>query len=206
MGRTHPNVLKAKKQKRQGRRAYLTSKFSGIHVPRTVGQTAKPEMMAAVGFTNRFPRPGMNDELFNLLFPPSVVIGWMKEQHAQEDKEIARALADHSKGFKRRYALQRAEEEAAIERLLDHEEAHNCITVRESLMLKSRLTFLHNSRYTHCYFIETFYRDNGGSYMMKSAVYEGRERIALLMQIPSKISWVEFLGLPSLIPVLPRSE
>lgn len=41
MGRIHPNVLKARKQKRNnGRRAYLTNKFSIIHVPRAIGQEA----------------------------------------------------------------------------------------------------------------------------------------------------------------------
>lgn len=206
MGRQHPNILKIKKRRHKERRYYIDSKFNGIHVPRTVGQTTKPEVMAAVGFTQRFPRADQWDIWMNSVFLPDMdPVKGMKENWKYDAKEARDASNSGGKGWKRRYALSRAEEER-VQELLEHEEAHNCITVKDSRLLCSRLTFLHNSKYTHCYFIETFYRPDGRSYMMKSVVYEGRDRAYFKMHHPSQIDWVEHVPLPSLVPVLPRSE
>lgn len=46
--RTHPNVIKVRKQKRNGRRAYLTPIFGLIKVTRSVGKSDVPDKMRAL--------------------------------------------------------------------------------------------------------------------------------------------------------------
>lgn len=48
MGRTPPNIIKLRKQKRNGRRAYLTPIMGLIKVPRRVGKTEVPEEMRSL--------------------------------------------------------------------------------------------------------------------------------------------------------------
>lgn len=180
MGRTHPNVLKIRKQMRQGRRAYLTSVFSTVHVPRKVGKTSIPEDAQPL-FDYRS-RGIQNPELeayLNRIFPGV--------------KQIS---------LTRKYCLDEAEL-VRLEYLISDPDVCDYITIRQSAMLGSRTTMVYNRQQTRVYFLEIAYRNNGASYIQKSKVYGSKAR-ALFDLEHNRVSWLEHLPLASLELVLPR--
>lgn len=204
MGRVPPNVLKLRKQKRKGSRAYL-NRFNSIHVPRSVGKSGIPEDAKPL-FDYRERAKGFFDPVFDRLFPswPSKPSDWSSE-HASDkildkDGNPIPELVGVRNG--RKWALELAEQQKVIATIQD-DEACDSYTVAEGGITKTRLTLVYNIRKTRFYFIEVAARDNGASYMMKSIVYGAEDR-ALFAYRHRNISWLECVPLASLELVLPR--
>ena len=201
MGRKHPNVLKLQRQKRKGRRAYLTSKFSVMHVPRSISTSHIPEDAEPL-FRRRY--DVWDDAYLNAIFPGITpqASQWKSEyltKFTDKDGEpIAENVGEHNG---RKFALDRSEEERLLALVADPDVCdYHTMPVGE--MTKTRLTFVFNRQKTRCYFLEIAYRDNA-SYCMKSKVYGSEERAMFDFQ-HRRISWMEFLELSSLSLVLPR--
>lgn len=146
MGRIPPNVLKLRKQKRKGRRAYLNQ--GKIYVPRSVGKSFIPED---------------SKPLFDY-----------RERVKSYAIPFLERIFPSMKGEERRFALERAEEEKLIASVEDPDVC-DCYTVAQGGITKTRLTLVYNLRKTRLYFIEVAYRE-GASYMMKSIVYGAEDR------------------------------
>lgn len=126
MGRIHPNVLKLRKQKRNSsRRAYLTTKFSIIHVPRTLGMSGIPE--------DARPMFSYADHLKgnNALFEPFL-------------KAVLPSVA---------FCLEPTEEQKLIE-LIQHEEVVDFFTVRDAPIQHYRLSLVFNRKKTVLFFVK----------------------------------------------------
>lgn len=199
MGRIPPNVLKLRKQKRQGRRAYL-SRYNEMYVPRSVGKSGIPEDAKAL-FDYRERAKGFFDPVFDRLFPafPSKPSDWSSEGANPKFPEILENIGERNG---RRWALELAEQERIINSIADPEVCDS-YTVAEGGITRTRLTLVYNMRKTRLYFIEVAARDNGASYLMKSMVY-GAEDNALTAYRLKRITWLECLPLASLTLVLPR--
>jgi len=205
VGRVPPNVLKLRKQKRQGRRAYLTAEFSTIHVPRSIGKSSIPEDSKPL-FDYRGRMPGAGTIRFLNSIMPDLPIPERKELlkniQEMEHKAIEWALNNPAHSKRRKYALSRAEEERLIAALEDPDVCDS-YTVKDGGITKTRLTLVYNIRKTRCYFIEVAFREEGKSYMMKSSVYGAEDR-ALFAYRHKRIDWMEFHELSTLSLVLPR--
>jgi hypothetical protein len=177
MSRTHPNVLKAQRQRRKGRRAYLTSVYSLIKVPRRISTSHIPEDAKDV-FNYRQRGKGYYDPYLNALFPGV-------KQESQE----------------RKFALERSEEEKLLE-LIEDPDVCDYITLPSSPKLQKRITFVFNRKYSRCFFVEVWYAENN-SFVLKSKVYGSKER-AMFDHDNKRINWHSRLDLASLSLVLPR--
>lgn len=207
MARLHPNVLKVRKQKRLGgRRAYLTSQYSLISVPRRVGISDIPE--DAVGLFNyrgRGSEPGY-DPFLDAIFPGVTpkASEWKsvnldkKYLDADGNPIVDTAISPHNG---RKFTLERSEEEKLIA-LIEDPDVCDYVTLRTSVIQKKRMTFVFNRKHDRCFFIEITYSESS-SYCMKSKVYGSKER-AMFDFEHKRISWMEFLELSSLALVLPR--
>src|SRR6266852_4101349 len=169
MGRKHPNVLKLQRQRRSGRRAYLTSKFSIIHVPRQISTSHIPEDAEPL-FRRRY--DVWDDAYLNAIFPGI-------KQDSQE----------------RNFAIERSEEEKLLALVADPD-VGDYITLPVGEMTKTRYTFVFNRQKSRCYLLEIAYRENASD-CMKSTVYGSEER-AMFDFKHQRISWMEFLELSSL--------
>lgn len=177
MARRHPNVLKVSKQRRQGRRAYLTSVYSLIKVPRSIDTANIPEDARAL-FSYRDRGNSYYDPYLNAIFPG-----------------VQRT------SIERKFSIDRMEEEKLIA-LLEHPDVCDYVTLRAGGITKTRLTFVFNRGCTSCFFLEVCYHP-GNSYVMKSKLYGSRER-AMFDLDHKRITWLEHLPLTSLSLVLPR--
>lgn len=178
MGRLHPNVLKVRKQKRQGRRAYLTSVYSLIKVPRSVGKADIPENARAMFDYRARGNTVSYDPWLDAIFPG------VKQQ-----------------GKERKFALELAEEQRLIG-MVEDPDVCDYITLKTSDLQQKRLTFVFNRAHTRCFFIEVTYAD-ANSFAMKSKVYGSKDR-AMFDFEHKRISWMEFIELSTLSLVLPR--
>lgn len=206
MARLHPNVLKVRKQKRQGRRAYLTSVYNLIKVPRAISISDIPEdSQALFNYRKRGSTTGL-DPFLDAIFPgvkPKESV-WSS---VQVDKKytaldgspiVDTAISSHNG---RKFALDLAEEEKLVA-LIEDPDVCDYITMRTSVMQKTRLTFVYNRQYTRCFFVEVTYAE-ADSFAMKSKIYGSRDR-AIFDYEHKRISWMEFLELSTLSLVLPR--
>lgn len=175
MGRTHPNVLKVRKQKRKGRRAYLTSVYSLIQVPRSVGVSGIPENAKAL-FAYRERGKGFYDGWLETIFP-----------------------GRKSTSIERKYAIERAEQERLLA-FCDQEDVCDFHTVRDYPLQNKRLTIVFNRKKDLVYFIEVRYFEQT---VYKSKQYGSYDR-AMFDFEHKRISWHESLHLESLTLVLPR--
>lgn len=200
--RKHPNVLKAQRQRRQGRRAYLTSVYSLIKVPRRISNSHIPEEAHALfDYRARGGSPQFNpflDALFPGITPKAS--DWNSEEIHKKYPEIVEFVGERNG---RKFALDRVEQEKLITLITD-KDVCDYVTLRESPIQAKRLTFVFNRQRDRCYFIEISY-DATQSYCMKSKVYGGRER-AMFDFEHNRISWHELLPLASLELVLPRRD
>jgi hypothetical protein len=175
MGRIHPNVLKLRKQKRRnGRRAYLTSKFSSIHVPRAVGKDALAQWPEAAR-----PMLSYSDH--------------MKGDNRFFDPFLKAVLPSVE------YCLAKAEEEQALHDLIVTEECVDFFTVRDAPVQQYRLTIIFNRKKTVLYFIKA---DFLNKVVEKSKQYGSQERAMFDLQ-HNRVSWHYVLPLTSLHTVLP---
>lgn len=203
MGRVPPNVLKLRKQNRQGPRAYL-NRFNQMHVPRSVGKSGIPEDAKPL-FDYRERAKGFFDPTFDRLFPihPRAkfqqTAEWSSEHVDPKFPDIVKNVGERNG---RRWALSLAEQERVVAAVEDPDVC-DCYTVAQGGITKTRLTLVYNLRKTRCYFIEVAARRNGASYMMKSQVY-GAEDSALFAYRHKRINWQECILLASLELVLPR--
>lgn len=176
MGRKSANSLKVAKQRRQGRRAYLTSVYSLIRVPRSVGKSDIPE--DAVGlFDYRSRGNSSYDPYLNAIFPG------IKTTSAE-----------------RKFSIDRSEEERLVG-LLEHPDVCDYVTLRKGGITKTRLTFVFNRGCTSCFFLEVC-AVPGNSYVMKSKLYGSRDRAMFDLE-HKRVTWLECLPLTSLSLVLP---
>lgn len=204
MGRIPPNVLKLRKQKRQGRRAYL-SRYNEMHVPRSVGKSGIPkDAVPLFSYRDRVVSPGRISFL-NAIFPDVkygdrrvLLDGYNNMVNTSNDREIKRAAGRSML----RVHLSDADTQRLVEAVED-DEVCDCYTVHQGGITKTRLTLVYNIQKTRLYFIEVAARDNGASYMMKSIVYGAEDR-ALFAYRHRNISWLECVPLASLELVLPR--
>lgn len=181
MARTHPNVLKARKQRREGRRAYLTSVYSLIHVPRSVGKAHVPEDAQAL-FAYRDRGLSVYDPWLEAIFPGV--------KNPQPSKE-------------RKFSLDRAEQERLLE-LVEHEDVCDFHTVLDSPLQQKRLTIVFNRKKTYVFLIEVDYLQK---LVRRSKPYGGYDRALWDAQNRRhRIDWREELTLESLTLVLPRRE
>lgn len=205
MARLHPNVLKHRRQKRQGRRAYLTSVYSLIKVPRVISTSGIPEdSQALFDYRKRGNTTGF-DPFLDAIFPGVTpkASEW-KSQFLSKylDKETGEAIADLPDEMNgRKFALERSEEEKLIA-LIEDPDVCDYVTLTESKLQRKRMTFVFNRKQDRCFFIEVSY-DASNSFAMKSKVYGSRDR-AMFDFKHKRISWHEFVPLASLSLVLPR--
>lgn len=172
----NPNVFKAQKQRAKGRRAYLTSQYSLIPVPRSVGKGWIPEDSQAL-FNYRDRGASTYDPYLNAIFPG-----------------VKRTSEE------RKFCLSRAEEEGLIA-ALEVEDVCDFITVKkETSIQQTRITFVFNRKCTKCFFVEINYRGEH-SYGMRSIIYTDKER-AMTAFRRKEISWMDFLPLSTLQLVL----
>lgn len=174
MGRTHPNVLKLRKQKRQGRRAYLTSKYSIISVPRSVGNEALAQWPDAA-------RP-----LFDYA-------SHMKGDNRFFDPFLKAVLPNVE------YCLTEAKEEEALYNLVCSEDCVDFFTVKDAPIQNYRLSLIFNRKKTVLFFIKA---DYSIKVVEKSKQYGSQERAMFDLQ-HNRISWHYVLPLHSLHIVLP---
>lgn len=170
MGRQHPNVLKAKKQKRM-RRAYL-NEFNRIAVPRRISQNTPAPSNDAMDYSGMYEYrkrgKGFYDPYWDALFPGK--------------KNVS---------IEKKYCMTRAEEERVINMLAD--EADNFLTVREGGITKTRVTWMFNRKKTRNFFVETCTHPSG-MYIKKSMVYCAEER-AIFAFKNNRIEWEELVPL-----------
>lgn len=178
MASRNPNILKIRKQKRQGRRAYLTSVYSLIQVPRRVGISDIPDDAVDLFAYRKRGNTTGHDPWLDRIFPG-----------VKQESE------------RRKFALQQADEERLLAMVAD-EDVCDYITLRDSKMQHKRITFIYNRQYTRCFFIEVSYAE-GDSYAKKSNVYGGRDR-AMFDFEHKRIKWSEYIELTTLALVLPR--
>lgn len=204
MARLHPNVLKVRKQKRQGRRAYLTSVYNLIKVPRKINTSTIPEdAQALFNYRKRGTTTGL-DPFLDAIFPgvKPKASQWSAEYLTKyttlEGEPIAENVGEKNG---RKFALDLAEEERLVA-LIEDPDVCDYITLRTSVMQKTRLTFVYNRQYTRCFFVEVTYAE-ANSFAMKSKIYGSRDR-AMFDFEHKRISWMEFLELSTLSLVLPR--
>lgn len=201
MGRTHPNVLKARKQRRMGRRAYLTSQYSLIHVPRSIGKSDIPEDAQPL-FDYRSRGKSVYDPWLEAIFPgvkpkPSDWNAESVEKFTKPDGTAIPVNAGERNG--RKFALERAEQERLLE-FVEHEDVCDFHTVKDSPLQSKRLTIVFNRKKTCVYFIQIDYH---AQEVRRSKTYGSYER-ALFDAEHNRISWHHFLVLESLTLVLPR--
>lgn len=179
MGRLHPNVLKLRKQKRM-RRAYL-NQFNRIHVPRSSGLTSFPE------HAHNLLRPKYeswgDDAFLNTIFP-----GVQQESS------------------RRKFALERADEEKLIERL-SQEDFCDFVTLKDNKKMQTRLTYIFNRKKTKFFFVEVWYAE-AASFLRISKEYGDKDRSIFDFGNfnTGHISWQEVLPIASLELVLPRRD
>lgn len=206
MARLHPNVLKSRKQRREkGRRAYLTSQYSLISVPRSVGTSGIPEDAKALFDYRSRGKTSAYDPFLDAIFPgvtPKASEWKSINLHKYLDVDgnpiIDTAISPHNG---RKFTLERSEEEKLIA-LIEDPDVCDYVTLRTSILQKKRMTFVFNRKHDRCFFIEITY-DESNSFCMKSKVYGSKER-AMFDFEHHRISWMEFLELSSLALVLPR--
>lgn len=174
MGRIHPNVLKLRKQKRQGRRAYLTTKYSSIHVPRAVGKDALAQW------------PEQAQALFDYK-------SHLKGDNRFFDPFLKAVLPNVE------YCLAKAEEEAKLYGFIAEEECIDFHTLRDAPIQQYRLSIIFNRKKTVCFFIKADYVNK---VVEKSKRYGSYER-AMFDFHHNRISWHYVLPLESLTVVLP---
>lgn len=203
MGRKHPNVLKLQRQSRQGRRAYLTSKYSLISVPRTIGVSGVPESLIPL-FRRTYSSWTEDDAFLNAIFPgvktPDSM--WSSEGLTKYTDKDGNPIAENV-GEKngRKFCLSRADEEKLLD-LVEDQEVCDFFTLPVGRLMGFRLSLVYNRQKTRLYFIEVHFREEGG-YAKKSKVYSDQTR-AMFDFEHHRISWMEFLPLESLSVVLPR--
>src|SRR6185369_4395763 len=180
MGRLHPNVLKLRKQKRQGPRAWFKDYGGAIHVPRSVGKSSIPDDAQALFNYRDRGNTAAFDPFLDAIFPG------VKQT-----------------SLRRKFALERADEEKLIHRI-SGDDFCDFITIRDNKRLQSRLTYIFNRKKTRFFFIEVWYAE-GASFIRISKEYG--ERDSAIFDIHNLnigfIRWVEVLPLTSLELVLP---
>ena len=126
MARTHPNVLKLRKQIRnKGRRAYLTSKYSIIHVPRSVGQDA---------LMSSFPEHA--HALFKYGERVGGGMGLLKDILPNVE-----------------YTLEKTEQQKLLE-LIESEEVVSFVVLKEAKIQQYKLIMVFNPKRTVVYFVK----------------------------------------------------
>lgn len=202
MARKHPNVLKAQRQRRQGRRAYLTDKFSLIHVPRGMGIAHIPEDAQPL-FKRKYVT--WEDSAFlNTIFPGRKVPAseWKAEGVEKftnrDGTAIPTNVGEHNG---RRYSLDMSDAMAILE-YLEHEDVCDFHTVKELKMQQKRFTICFNRKKTAAFLVEVDYLQK---YCRRSRTYGSYDRAMFLLQQQEKsISWHDPLPLESLLLILPR--
>lgn len=175
MGRKHPNILKAAKQKRM-RRAYLKPySASQVHVPQQIDKSKVP--LSAEGiFDYRQRGKGFFDPYWDAVFP-----------------------GRKSLSVEKKYAMKREEEERIVDMLAD--EADSFLTLREGGITKTRLTWMFNRKKTRNFFVLTCLHPSGG-FIKKSMVYCAEER-AMFAFHNNRIEWLEHIPLATQEPDAP---
>lgn len=205
MGRLHPNVLKVRKQKRQGRRAYLTSVYSLIKVPRSVGKSDIPESSRAMFDYRARGNTSAYDPFLDAIFPGVTprASGWKSSFPSKYlDKDTGEVILEREDEHNgRKFALELAEQQRLVA-LLEDPDVCDYVTLKTSDLQQKRLTFVFNRQHTRCFFIEVTYAD-ANSFAMKSKVYGSKDR-AMFDFEHKRISWMEFIELSTLSLVLPR--
>lgn len=191
MGRTSANVLKVRKQKRQGRRAYLTNVYSVMRVPRNIGKSAIPDHVKSKQALETA------EKLFDY------------RSRAVIDVELESYLNSIFPGVKqvserRKYCINKAEEEKLLAMICDPDVCDFVTLLKETPKRQRRITMVYNRQQSRVYFLEVNYLGKD-SYVMKSIVYGSRDN-ALFDFHHKRISWLEFLPLASLQLVLPRRD
>lgn len=201
MARQHPNVLKAKKQKRM-RRAYLKPySASQVHVPQQIDKSKVPASAEGI-FDYRQRGKGFFDPYWDAVFP-----GVKRDSQWRSTPTEAKAIVkssglpypnqgedDRLNG--RKYCMTRAEEERIVDMLAD--EADEFLTVREGGITKTRLTWMFNRKKTRNFFVLTCLHPSG-MYVKKSMVYCAEERAMFALK-NNRIEWLEHLPLATQEP------
>jgi hypothetical protein len=180
MGRLHPNVLKIRKQKRLGRRAWFKDYGGAIHVPRSVGKSDIPnDAQALFNYRDRGNTPE-TDAFLDAIFPG------------------VKQTSD-----RRKFALDRADEEKIVDRL-STDAFCDFVTLKDNKRLQSRLTYIFNRKKTHFFFVEAWYAE-GASFVRISKEYVEKDKILFDFGNfnPGIISWREVLPITSLELLLP---
>jgi len=183
MGRLHPNVLKVRKQKRQGRRAWFKDYGGAVHVPRSVGKSDIPDDAQALfnyrdrGNTTAF------DPFLNAIFP-----------------------GVKSTSVERKFALTRADEEKLIDRL-SQDDFCDFVTLKDTPKLQTRLTYIFNRKKTRFFFVEVWYAEEASFLRISKEYGERDNQIFNFSHFNTGfIRWVEVLPITSLELVLPRRD
>lgn len=203
MARRHPNVLKVQRQRRKGRRAYLTSVYSLIKVPRSISVSNIPEDAKAL-FAYRERGKGFYDAYLEAIFPGRKVppSDWKSEapdKYQALDKDglpIHTNVGEHNG---RKYALERADEERLLA-FCDQEDVCDFHTVLTSTIQQKRLTIVFNRKKDLAYFVEVNYLTKT---VLKSREYGSYDRAMQCFEL-KRIDWCESLTLESLTLILPR--
>lgn len=179
MGRLHPNVLKLRKQKRQGKRAYLKSYFGEIKVPRSVGTSGIPEDAKAM-FDYRTRGGTFWDDTLDKLF-----------------------------GLPRGNPLMFSQERMAVIKKLQQLTAEvpaECnVVVRRGGITKTTLRFYFTPDYTRCFFMQT---NTNEMVVLKSKVYcgAGAKDRAYFDLANNRLEWWDRVTLPTILdPDVPPS-
>ena len=203
----NPNILKAQKQRRKGRRAWFNDYGGAIHVPRSVGKSFIPDDAQAL-FNYRDRAKGTFDPFLEAIFPtrhfpaPS---DWKSEgadpKATYPDGQPIVTNAGERNG--RRFALERADEERLVDRLAQ-DDLCDFVTLRDNKKLQCRLTYVFNRKKTKFFFIEAWYAE-GASFIRISKEYKELDnKLFDFSCFNSKtIHWQEVLPLASLELLLP---
>lgn len=176
MGRLHPNVLKDRKQRRM-KRAYMKSYSAEvIKVPRSVGKSDVPDKMQGL-FDYRGRGTTYWDTTLDRIF-----------------------------GFHKNNPLMFSQERlAAIKRLneMTNEVSPECnVVISKGGITKTVIKFYFATDYSVCFFMK---EDWLGMCVYKSMTYHGegcRERAYFDLE-NKRISWVERIDLPTIVPDAP---
>lgn len=206
MGRRHPNVLKAAKQRREGRRAWFKDYGGSIHVPRSVGKSDVPDDAQAL-FNYRDRGNSYYDPFLNAIFPGVTPkeSDWSAEDVEKKflNRDGTAIPTNVGERNGRRWALSRADEERLATRL-EQEDFCEYVTLSDCKKQRKRLTYIFNRKKTRFFFVEVWY-DEGASFIRISKEYGERDRAIFDFGHfnPGFIRWVETLPLTSLELVLP---
>ena len=207
MGRLHPNVLKLRKQKRNGKRAWFKDYGGSIHVPRSVGKTSIPEDSQAL-FNYRDRAKGVYDPFLEAIFPtkhfppPS---DWKSEgvdpKQTYPDGQPIVTNAGERNG--RRFALERSDEERLIDRL-SQDDLCEYVTLKDNKKLNTRLSYIYNRKKTKFFFVEAWYAP-GASFIRVSKEYTEKDKNIFDFGNfhTGHIHWQEILPIASLELLLP---